>query len=155
MSVQRSTIVLGIGSPHGDDQLGWAVVDKLAACNLPGVQIRKVANPLDIVSELEAYAKVIIVDAAMGLPMFDSWMMLSWSDDVDRKLIEDLPCGSTHDLGISAALQMVEKLGKRTDHVTLWIGRGRSFEPMTAMSSDVAIAANERAESLAKELCDA
>lgn len=150
-----TTIIIGIGSPHGDDQFGWTVVDHLASLNDADVKLHKISNPVDLIPELEAYERVILIDASVGLPQLTPFMRLDYADLVDRKLVQEMPSQSTHDVGLYLALRMAESLCKKTSHVSLWIGRGKSFAPMSKMNSTTAMAATDCAAAIAKELCDA
>ena len=155
MSEVCSTIVIGVGSSHGDDQFGWAVVDELGSMDVAGATLRKINNPVDLIPELETHKQVIVVDASIGLPRSAPFLRLSYNDAKDHKLVREIPSPSTHAIGLYLMLRMAESLGKRTDHLTLWIGRGESFEKLAVMSSATAIASHDCATAIAKELCDA
>lgn len=150
-----STAIIGIGSPHGDDQFGWVVVDRLAKMGFSNVTLRKINHPVDLLPHLDAHDQVLLVDAGVGLPRDLPFLMVTSIDSVDCSLIEEMPSRSTHRLGLSSTLRLAKTLGKRTGHVTLWIGHGRSYEPMSDMSSAVISAASDCAVAIEKELCDA
>ncbi len=135
MNDSCSTVVVGISSPNGDDQFGWAVVDRLAKSQHNDVSFRKINNPVDLVAELETHERVLVVDAGMGLPQTVPLLTLAYKSAADRKIVQELPPGSTHDIGLDLTLRMAESLGKPTDHVSLWIGRGTTFDRLGEMSS--------------------
>ncbi len=157
MSHPWDRIVIGIGSPHGDDQFGWAVIDALdARSTTSGTStLRKISNPIDLLYELDGYERVILVDAGVGLPENVPFLRLNFAEAHDRQWIQDLPSRSTHDFGLYQTLQMAQSLGKPTDHVRLWIGLGQSFAPMVELNETMSMAAHACAEAIAKELCDA
>jgi len=123
--------ILGIGSPSGDDQAGWLVVDALAAHGVHArddVVIDKLDRPgVQLISLLENADWVILVDAMQ-------------SDDppghvqrFDRKdwpaYIEGL---SSHGLGVLDALLLARELGKlpaRLDLYGIAIGAATPGEP--------------------------
>jgi hydrogenase maturation protease len=150
-----SAAILGIGSAHGDDQFGWAVIDRLAKMDFADVRLRKIIHPVDLIPELDTNESVLLVDAGVGLPRNVPFLKIASIDAADWKLVHDMPSRSTHNLGLSSTLRLAESLGKRTSHVTLWIGHGKSYEPMSDMSSSIASAAEDCAVAIAKELCDA
>ena len=45
---RRPTLVVGVGSHHGDDQAGWLVADLLAASASEDVAVRKAKTPAEI-----------------------------------------------------------------------------------------------------------
>lgn len=149
--------IIGIGSPHGDDQFGWAVVDDLKvilfSCN--GLRFEKINNPVDLIPSLDESDRVILVDAAVGLPDGRWFQKLDLANVDDRAMIQEFLHYGTHDVGVDLVLRMAESLGKRTDHVELWIGNAKVFERLSTMSPEIAIAAKRCAAAIAKELCDA
>ena len=155
MSMVCSTVIIGIGSPHGDDQFGWVVIDELATMDSGDAILRKINSPVDLIPELETYNRVILVDASIGLPRNEPFLKLMYMDAKDHKLIREMPGRSTHDIGLYLTLRMAESLGKRTDHVILWIGHGETFDKMSEMSSATSMAASECATTIAMEMCDA
>ena len=65
MTTGSTTMVVGVGSHHGDDQAGWLVIDRLQAsrCLPPDVSLRKALIPLDLLDWLEGVQTLHIVDA--------------------------------------------------------------------------------------------
>jgi hydrogenase maturation protease len=155
MSNFYSTVILGIGSPHGDDQFGWAVIDRLAKTDFADVRLRKINHPVDLIPELDENDRVLLVDAGVGLPQNVPFLKIDSIEAADWKRVQEPPSRSTHNLGFSSTLRLAESLGKRTSHVTFWIGHGKSYQPMSDMSSAIASAAEDCAVAIAKELCDA
>ena len=59
--------ILGIGSPSGDDQAGWLVVDALENRLPPGVEAFRLDRPGSaLIGLLENAARVIVIDAMHG-----------------------------------------------------------------------------------------
>jgi len=57
-------MVIGIGSDHGDDRVGWLVTDQLEKHCPPRVKCLKVTMPIDLIEWLDAAQQIHVVDAA-------------------------------------------------------------------------------------------
>lgn len=156
MSPPRNQIaVVGIGSPNGDDAIGWQVVDGLNRLNLENTELHKTQNPLDLLDFLDVYKWVHIIDAAVGLSSDDRLRRLEYAKRADRVNIEHIASRGTHDATVSHALRLAQALGKSIDHVTLWIGNGIKFEPFDDLSIAASESITEITEVLGQELCHA
>ena len=70
----RGVRVVGVGSPHGDDRVGWRLVEDLAESAGPGVEAVAVAQPLGLLDHLDGCSALIVVDACRaGLRRDRSW----------------------------------------------------------------------------------
>ncbi len=150
-------VIIGVGSPHGDDQFGWTVVNELRPTldlHSP-FQLQKVNNPIDLIASLDQYNRVIVIDAAIGMPSDVCFRKLKYADLDDRALIDETCAHGSHDVGISFVLRLAESLGKRTEHVELWIGNAQCFDPCSPMSHELTIAAKRCATKIARGVCDA
>lgn len=110
------TLVVGLGSPHGDDQAGWLVADRLAAERLPHGVIRRARVPLDLIDWLDGIARLVLCDAcaAIGTPgQVHRWR---WPHSAIAR------CRSlgSHDFGASNVLELAETLGMLPDEVLIW-----------------------------------
>ncbi len=148
-------IVIGIGSHHGDDALGWHVVDRLEACHFAGTRFRKLQNPLSVLDILDSSEAVHVVDAAAGMNPAERVRRLRFANLDDRDSIRQVRGIGTHDATIYLALCMAEPLGMRTDHVTIWLGNGQHFEPNGELSTVATESIDCCCDALTKELCDA
>lgn len=164
--------IIGIGSPHGDDQFGWAVVDELThlfpnptrerginprsiLCSRVALRVGRINNPVDLIPALDVNERVILVDAAVGLTDRNSFRKLHFAEPRDRAIIQEIPHHGTHDFGLSLTLRMAESLGKRTDHVEFWIGNATMFERLAPMSPELIIVAKQCALAIGTEVCHA
>ncbi|MGB7344716.1 MAG: hypothetical protein WBD20_10905 [Pirellulaceae bacterium] len=155
MNNLAARVIIGIGSPHGDDQFGWAVINELQSINEVGVSLRKINHPIDLITDLDTHDEVVLIDAAKGLSPEHAFQKLVFNNPVHRKLIQEIPSSGTHDMGVYETLQLAAMLGKRTDHVTLWIGKAAVFDQLAEMATSTKLAAKQCAATIAKELCDA
>lgn len=57
--------IIGLGSPFGDDRLGWAAIEALREAALPpNIELHRVASPAsELLPLFEDAARVILVDA--------------------------------------------------------------------------------------------
>lgn len=102
--------VLGIGSPWGDDAVGWDVARAIAAENLDGVEVRILDRPgIGLVDHLMGIEAAILIDA-----------MLAEGEVVPGRIVESdlstqtqrLAGGtSTHGLGVFDAIEVARALG--------------------------------------------
>lgn len=103
--------VLGIGSPFGEDRLGWEAVEYLrrAPPRLPGWRIE--FDTLDrpgpgLLDKMSAADAVILIDAVHGGARPGAVFR------IDRKqLLQDGERLSSHALGVAEVLALGEKLG--------------------------------------------
>ncbi len=62
MKPRDDILVLGLGSPFGDDRLGWEAVARLAQAGVAGAVL--VRDGVDLLLELEGHDEVIVIDAS-------------------------------------------------------------------------------------------
>lgn len=183
--VPKRVSVIGIGSPHGDDQFGWVVTDCLSrrygirrrgiapnTCltkttgpkdvtpqcveepkarsvtkDTPSdkrsgrwpvdeVCFYKTGNPVDLVPMLDEFDRIVVVDAAVGLAEAMPFRQLEYASAVDRESIANRPFRGTHEVGLQHSLQLAQTLGKRIEHVQIWLGRAISFDPLSNMTRE-------------------
>lgn len=100
--------VIGLGSPFGDDRIGWQVADRLAASGLPaGVEAVRCGVPgRDLLPLLDGLSRAILVDALRGEGRPGDIVRCSHAD------LAGLPDrGSTHGFGVAAALDLAAAMG--------------------------------------------
>ena len=100
-------LVAGIGSPHGDDTVGWVVVDELEAAKQGSVRLMKARYPADLLDELEGCDQLLAIDACRCGLAYGTLLRLEWPDDA--LLLPD--SASTHGFGLESTLKLAESLG--------------------------------------------
>ncbi len=140
--------ILGIGSPSGDDQAGWLVVDALRARGVEAgghVALAKLDRPgASLLARLEGADHVILVDALQsdGTPgEIHRWIDVDWS-----LAGADL---SSHGFGVLAALALAQALGSLPQRVEVVGIEIASAEPGAPVSPSVRQAVAQLAERLA------
>ena len=58
------SLIVGLGSPHGDDQLGWVVVDRLRPGWPAGITVAKVDGGIGLLASLVGHEAAVVIDAA-------------------------------------------------------------------------------------------
>lgn len=117
------TIVVGLGSPHGDDQIGWKVAEAIADRVGPPIEVRNLTVPIDLAAAIEGFDRVIVIDACRDdeahLPMH-RW---EWPSPE----IGWIRASGTHAIGLPESLKMIERLGRLPGEVIVWGIPGRCF----------------------------
>ncbi|WLD10379.1 hydrogenase maturation protease [Planctellipticum variicoloris] len=137
-------LIVGLGSPHGDDQAGWLVIDWLHTLGADVQSARKAVHPGDLWSWAEAGRALTVCDAghANGQPgRVGRW---TWPED----RLEGSRLGGTHDLPLADVLMLGRQTGCCPERVEIWTIEGVQFEPLGAVSPAVAEGARRVAETL-------
>lgn len=128
-------LVIGIGSPHGNDQVGWEVIEQLTAQadNRCLGEFRKAAVPHDVLDWLVAERSVHIVDALVSeadepirltiAPDPHGSLQASFrdADDIEHNCaFPNLPSNSSHHFDLLSVLQLAHALGKLPNQLVLW-----------------------------------
>ena len=137
-AAKLATLVVGLGSAHGDDQFGWQVVGHLAAEYAdPSVSIRAARSPAELLDWLEGFERLIVCDACQGLGSPGAIRAWRWPD-VPR---DALRIAGTHDLGLAAALELAEQLRLLPAETLIWCVEIETPRPGEAISARVEAAA--------------
>lgn len=133
--------ILGIGSPSGDDQAGWLVVDALLARGLQRdgkVVIEKLDRPgANLIACMENADWVVLIDAMQsGAPvgLIRRFDLADWPDHAHGL--------SSHGLGVLYALSLARELGSlppRLDIYAIEIGPVKPGETPGAAIRDAAL----------------
>jgi hydrogenase maturation protease len=143
-------LVAGFGSPHGDDQAGWRVVEMLRERG--GVAARSVAvrEATELLELLHGCRKLIIVDGCRGGGRMGSLTRLKWPDPrIDKRHSH-----STHGMGVCCALQLAERLGRLPADVEVFGIEIAEWEPGHEITFEVLSAVKELEAAIAAELCE-
>ncbi|MDB5390398.1 MAG: hydrogenase maturation protease [Planctomycetaceae bacterium] len=108
--------VIGVGSPHGDDQAGWLIADALKRRNDHKFAVHSVGSPMEILDHLEGVNWLGICDACLGLDPDVGWQCWNWPDE---RMIKPRFAGS-HDIGLPAVLELAARLGRLPETVMIW-----------------------------------
>lgn len=115
--------IVGIGSPFGDDQAGWAIIERLAAWDPPlqAELVQSKAPAVDLLQIIGNAEHVVLVDAVVAeLP---TGTVQRWSGDEVTRVSSAV---STHGFDIGQVLALGSRLGLIPDDVVLY---GIAVEP--------------------------
>ena len=101
-------LVLGIGSPFGEDRVGWDAVDRLReimpAIENGEIEYQNLAHPTQLLEMVKGYDGVIILDALMDAE----------PGSLRKISLDELKASeraSSHQLGVAEALSLARALG--------------------------------------------
>ncbi len=144
------TVIVGIGSPHGDDQLGWMAIDRLRS-RLPSDQAiatHKVRGGIELLECLAGQEVGVIIDAVAPGGKAGTIRSFDWPCP---ELAACNPTG-THDLGLIDALQLAETLDRLPARVMIHTIEARQTSPGGAPSPDVASHLDELLEAITDQI---
>ena len=154
-----SVLIVGIGSSHGDDQLGWIVVQEVVARlqrrreaggeAIDGRwEVQRAASPADLLDWLPGPSRLILVDACESLNGATPWRCLAGDD-----LAASSTRGATgHLIALPAVLDVARNLGHLPERVEIWAIRGDDFSPGSSPSVESVVRARELATAIEREL---
>jgi hydrogenase maturation protease len=147
--VKARHLIVGLGSAHGDDQFGWRVAETLAAaCDSADFEVRQARTPAELLDWLEGVERLIVCDACQNLGTAGRLHRWQWpADELSR-----VRSATSHNLGLTAALELAETLDFLPGDVLILAAEGRNFGPTAPMSSEVETAVSQAVEELRGEL---
>lgn len=128
-----TNVVAGFGSPYGDDQVGWLVIDRLAARALVAARLVRVREGTELVEELEGCQQLLVVDACRSDQPAGSISRIRWPDP----RFSSGNCHSTHGIGLCHALELAQQLGRLPSNVEFLGVVVDTHEQIGAMSTQV------------------
>jgi len=148
------TAILGIGSPHGDDRVGWLAIEALdetlpaAERAAAGVTTLALDRPgLALLAHLHGAQRAVLIDALAGDDEAGTVAV------ADAAQLRGAAGGlSTHDAGVAEALAMGEALGLLPPELTVVGIAVGSCLPGTASGAAASVAAGRVARRLARWL---
>jgi len=127
------TCILGLGSPNGDDQAGWRIVERLQRHTDTAVAIFASADPLRLIELDQDYWGVIVVDACSTGGAAGTITRLQWPDS----RIRSRHGHSSHSFSVAEALHLADQMGRLPEHVVLFGIETGTCRPDAAMSAAV------------------
>lgn len=110
-----SRVVIGIGSAHGEDAIGWRAVEMLRESGIPDVQWIVARNPLEILDRCDGVSCLHLVDGCVG-PKVGRVHRMTWPDvQIDQERWT-----TSHGTDLAGVLQLGAELGMLPRSITLW-----------------------------------
>ncbi|XZE17856.1 hydrogenase maturation protease [Pirellulaceae bacterium SH449] len=123
-------LVYGIGSPNGDDQAGWKVIEKLQSRLPRGWQAKSGLVPLDLLNHLEGVEHLYVIDACEASDPAGTLHNWNWPTEE----IASVPLSTSHDFSLSMTLELSSTLGLLPKDVKVWGVVGKNFCPGDSFS---------------------
>jgi hydrogenase maturation protease len=142
-------LVIGCGSPRGDDAVAWEVIRRLGDTPLAaGVNLHAVEGGHQLIDRLDGRGTLLLIDAISSGAGPGTIHRFDWPD----LPIELLRPGSTHDLGPGEALRIAATLGMLPPRVVVWGIEATNFGPHEGLDPAVAAAVPELVRQITEEL---
>lgn len=123
--IAGNTLLAGLGSPYGDDQFGWRLVDALRQRRLSGVGLVRLRSADELLDWLPGVVRLVVCDACQGAGAVGTWHRWRWP----AAELSHVRSTGTHDLGLAAVLHLAERLGELPPEVAVWAVEGAPAEP--------------------------
>lgn len=136
----RRQLFVGLGSYHGDDQLGWQLAEQLEKLQL--LPVRQAAVPPDLLHWLESVEELFICDACVGTGHVGALHRWEVREEVSGKggLLQgvvSLRSSSSHHLGLVPVLELARQLGILPRRVIIWAVEADSFNAGQPISAEL------------------
>lgn len=129
-----ATLIVGIGSAHGDDRVGWLVAEQLREfADRNQFELRIAKSPADLLDWLEGNQRLVICDACHGQGEIGELSRWLWP----APDISEITMSGTHNLSLPTVLTLAEKLGRLPNEVVIWAIEGATRQSTAAMSPAV------------------
>ena len=128
------SLIVGLGSPHGDDQLGWVAIDRLRSLLPDGISARQVRDAFELLDILEGHDTAVIIDAAAPAGQPGTLRTFNWPSP----LLADSERLSTHGLGLVAALELAEALGRLPRRLKIYTIEADDISPNAPLGTHIA-----------------
>ena len=134
-------MVFGVGSPFGDDTLGWQAIDLLQEdfADRPGVELIKLAHPHDACSHSFAPDTLLIFADATDSGAAPGTVQQFTPDQLEAVASSH----SSHGLGLKAAIDLLVALGHPPQAMKIFGIEMDSNGHVAAASSDIAAGLKE------------
>ena len=147
MGGRKIELFVGIGSPHGDDQAGWVVADRLRkqGNSLRDVLVRRAVVPIDLLDWLDGVGHLHLCDACQNEAPSGTLHRWQWPAAANERSNDAWPLEGlgalrstgSHDCGLGQTLLLAERLRRLPSEVTVWGIEGRHFEPHQLVSDEI------------------
>ena len=136
----KGRLLVGLGSPYGDDRLGWHIAEIVQSHQPPGLSIRRAMTPIALIDWLDGVEQLVICDACQGGGWPGGAYCWHWPDEA----LAPVRFSGSHDLELAAVLGLAEQLGLLPPRVTIW-----AIEAKPALPSDLQLEKDLSSEVLA------
>jgi len=129
-----SALIVGIGSAHGDDRVGWLVADQIREfADRNHFELRIAKSPADLLDWIQCDQQLVICDACHGLGQVGDLQKWLWP----APEIFKVTMSGTHNLSLPTVLDLAKNLGRLPNEVVIWAIEGAIGQSTAAMSPEV------------------
>lgn len=131
--MEPRVLIIGLGSPHGDDQIGWLVARAIQEIDCKA-EVSILSAPVDLLNRCAGESRLIVIDACRGEGTIGAARRWKWptGEFASNK------ASNTHAIALPEVLKMAAQLGTLPEHVSIWGIEGRSFGPGSDLCSELA-----------------
>jgi hydrogenase maturation protease len=129
----RGTAIIGLGSPHGDDQVGWVAVDLLWSRLPADVPAFKASGEVEILELFDGFDRVIIIDAAAPAGQPGTVRSFVWPEGD----LQQTGATTTHGVGLADVLRLAELLKRLPREVVFETVEAKQTAPGSPLSEAV------------------
>ena len=104
---EQAQLIIGIGSPFGDDRVGWEVVEQLQRMDLPPeIRLLSLDRPgVELIERMRGHAQVTLIDAVHSEEHPPGTCL-----ELTPEQLHLLACTSTHGFGLADTLKLGQSL---------------------------------------------
>lgn len=141
-------LIIGVGSPHGDDAVGWRIANEFATSVPTHVRVLAIREPTQMLPLLADCDRLWIIDGSRGGRRPGEITRFAWHMGCT------LPDGrtSTHGLGVDSVLRLASTLGNPMCEVVVYAIELSQTQPETPLTLEVAVAVPEVVRRILAEL---
>ncbi len=142
-------IVIGVGSPHGDDRIAWAAIQALRGnVKATAIALREVATPADMLDHLEGITKLVVVDGCRAGQAPGTVIRFDWPSAE----LQFCRAASSHGLGLVEVLTLANVLGRLPPEATIVLMEIADAAPGDELSPSVSKALPELVSAVLNEI---
>jgi hydrogenase maturation protease len=145
-----TTFIAGLGSPHGDDQVGWAAIDRIRPGLPAGTSAHKLSSALDLLDRIAGCNRLIVIDASAPTGRPGAVRRYVWPCPA----LAESAFVSTHGVGLVAALRLAERLGDLPQRVTIFAIEAGAIGPALPLTAAARHGLEVVAEAIGQELAE-
>jgi hydrogenase maturation protease len=133
--MDKRPLIVGIGSHHADDAVGWLVAEELTRRVSDAAIVRTARCPADVLDWLSGVGRLLLCDGCRGSG--PPGCVHRWTWPFAGPALDW--CG-THDLSLLNVMALAERLGKLPSDVHVWTVEVKHVGAEQALSVEAAAA---------------
>lgn len=143
-----TTLIVGIGSSHGDDQIGFLVAEQLSLLDPHVCRVRRTNAPMRLLDWIDRFTTLHLIDACRSGDQPGTLRRYQWPDP------QLLQCGwsGTHDFDLPTVLRLADQLDRLPACVSVWTIEGVTFGPGARASLAIETWTRQAAKQIESEL---